>query len=314
MVVRHSSRIASIWCRSGYPKVSASPTISRCIGISYGRAVDVDILKPNSGFLTVERPQHTLSRSASERLGTGSSGLTTPDTDKAAYVEPESEGEEDEAIDLAPARDEGKRTGLTGEAAADAIAYREKMLKEREDDGSIASSSKRKVRFGATTHNGNGHNGNGHNGNGHNGNGLHAHEYAADGEGEADERTPFLPVGRERGDDVRKPRTLSIDPLAPASAFDETFKDRLRAQETRRRQAAREGDADEDADEPGAAQGDDRILVRDFSAPAGKRVAIPVRIEPKVYFATERTFLVRPSSHSRLALPILSLLPCLLPR
>ena len=113
---------------------------------------------------------------------------------------------------------------------------------------------------------------------------------------------------------MRKPRTLSIDPLAPASAFDETFKDRLRAQETRRRQAAREGDADEDADEPGAAQGDDRILVRDFSAPAGKRVAIPVRIEPKVYFATERTFLVRPSSHSRLALPILSLLPCLLPR
>jgi hypothetical protein len=26
----------------------------------------------------------------------------------------------------------------------------------------------------------------------------------------------------------------------------------------------------------------------------GKRIAVPVRIEPKVYFASERTFLVRP--------------------
>lgn len=32
--------------------------------------------------------------------------------------------------------------------------------------------------------------------------------------------------------------------------------------------------------------------IRHFRAPKGKRVAVPVRVEPKVYFATERTFLV----------------------
>ncbi|EGG03659.1 uncharacterized protein MELLADRAFT_49481 [Melampsora larici-populina 98AG31] len=31
--------------------------------------------------------------------------------------------------------------------------------------------------------------------------------------------------------------------------------------------------------------------IRHFQAPRGKRVAVPVRVEPKVYFATERTFL-----------------------
>jgi len=36
---------------------------------------------------------------------------------------------------------------------------------------------------------------------------------------------------------------------------------------------------------------DDRILERNVRAPAGKRISIPVRIEPKVYFAAERTFL-----------------------
>ena len=38
--------------------------------------------------------------------------------------------------------------------------------------------------------------------------------------------------------------------------------------------------------------GDDRVLERNWTAPAGKRIAVPVRIEPKVYFASERTFLV----------------------
>jgi hypothetical protein len=83
-------------------------------------------------------------------------------------------------------------------------------------------------------------------------------------------------------------RTLSIDPLVPSSAFDERFKDRLRAVKR----------ADEEVQSAQASprsneSGDDRMLTRDWHAPSGKRIAVPVRVEPKVYFATERTFLVR---------------------
>ena len=34
-----------------------------------------------------------------------------------------------------------------------------------------------------------------------------------------------------------------------------------------------------------------KVEVRRFKAPKGKRIHVPVRVEPKVYFATERTFL-----------------------
>jgi len=42
---------------------------------------------------------------------------------------------------------------------------------------------------------------------------------------------------------------------------------------------------------PKMSYADDRIVERNVRAPAGKRISIPVRIEPKVYFAAERTFL-----------------------
>ena len=35
-----------------------------------------------------------------------------------------------------------------------------------------------------------------------------------------------------------------------------------------------------------------QVLERNWRAPAGKRIAVPVRVEPKVYFAVERTFFV----------------------
>jgi hypothetical protein len=44
---------------------------------------------------------------------------------------------------------------------------------------------------------------------------------------------------------------------------------------------------DEEDDE----EGNRVIYVDQFRAPAGKRIAVPVRIEPKVVFAAERTFL-----------------------
>ena len=120
------------------------------------------------------------------------------------------------------------------------------------------------------------------------------------------ERTPFLKTQRGRNatpsDANLKSRALSIDPLAPSSAFDETLRDRLSAE--------RKEDEDDDDDElqredgTGEGSGDGRLLERNWRAPPGKKIAVPVRIEPKVYFATERTFLVRPSSSCSVYFPV----------
>lgn len=208
--------------------------------------MDVDITKPNTGFMSVSRPHST--RSPSERP---SSGVHTPDAfdaEGATYAEPLSEGEGDEDMDVAPARDEGARIGLSDGQAADAIAYREKHLKERaqQPGPSRARSS---------------------------------------------ECLPVVPAPPTTPA-PRPPRlrTLSIDPLVPSSTFDERFKDRLR-------EVKRAHDEDEvhiaQTGPTGNEDGDDRMLTREWHAPSGKRIVVPVRIEPKVYFATERTFLVR---------------------
>ena len=67
-------------------------------------SVDTDILKPDTGALTIERPMQTSSKGTSEHStgGRKSSGVTTPDDMRPVYAEPVSEGEEDEAMDLAP--------------------------------------------------------------------------------------------------------------------------------------------------------------------------------------------------------------------
>ena len=199
--------------------------------------------------MTVERPHSQ--RTPSEIR---SSGAPTPDaTDvERAYVEPLSEGEDDEEMDLAPARDEGARiglaSGLASAQAADAIAYREKQLKERaQRAGPSRARSSECLPV------------------------LHA--------------PPTTPAPRPP-----RLRTLSIDPLAPSSTFDERFKARLTAV----KRANEEAEAEEAQVSPRSDEtGDDRTLTREWRAPPGKRIAIPIRIEPKVYFATERTFLVR---------------------
>ena len=65
--------------------------------------MDVDILKPDTGALQIERPLHSASRtSGSDRQGSSSSGVLTPERSSQAYAEPVSEGEEDEDLDLTP--------------------------------------------------------------------------------------------------------------------------------------------------------------------------------------------------------------------
>ncbi|RDX57094.1 SPX-domain-containing protein [Lentinus brumalis] len=239
--------------------------------------MEVDILKPDTGVVTIERPLHSSSKGTSSRAGT--SGQTTPE--RLQYTEPVSEGEDDEEMDLAPAKDEDKRTGLSGQDFAAAVAIREKNLKEREQE----TQRPKPV----------------------------AHD--ADVESDAEETTPFLKRGRdmERNthvtstiasalENTAQVRAMSIDPLAPSSAFDETLRDRLREDAERRNgEEAVEDDDDDEGDEEngrpraasrgeGSSRGDERLLERHWTAPTGKRIAVPVRIEPKVYFAAERTF------------------------
>ncbi|KAF9007573.1 VTC domain-containing protein [Cyathus striatus] len=200
--------------------------------------LDVDILKPDTGYLSViERP----SGSKSTSRQTPSTESRSPDLPQ--YTEPLSEGEDDEG-DFGLARDEDKRL----------------MLKERREEEQAKPRESPKTAAATAA-------------------GCY--------------RSPFSKI--------LKSRTLSIDPLAPSSAFDETLRDKLNktkdAQERRARDShegvnnGREDDNQTDDEESQRANGDDRIIVRDWMAPAGKLISVPVRIEPKVYFAAERTFL-----------------------
>ncbi|THH29918.1 hypothetical protein EUX98_g4267 [Antrodiella citrinella] len=248
--------------------------------------METDILKPDTGAVTIERPLHGGSKGSSSSEHPNS-GFLTPDSPRRPYAEPVSEGEEDEDMDMAPAKDEGLITGLSGAALAEAVAIREKNMKERE----LADS-----RHPTTTN-------------------VKAKDMAFPEEDDADdaddedanERTPFLKgrkaTGKALADDA-KSRALSIDPLAPSSAFDETLRDRLREDAERKRvteEDAIDEDDDDDDDAEDLQEGmsqvnrarrqSERILERNWRAPPGKRISVPVRVEPKVYFATERTFL-----------------------
>lgn len=217
--------------------------------------MDTDILKADTGYLTfIERPSATPSRSPTELQSSPST--STPDNASVAYLEPVSEGEDDDEMNM-PAKDEDKRTGLNSDDVKEAVAFRERMLKETHEE------DKRRGKTPVTDVN----------------------------RGEPGQsKTPTM-----QGSDTSSVKVLSITPLAPSSAFDETLRTRLHDERTAKKQADDRtlNDQDEvnDLDEELPAT-DDRVLSRDWSAPAGKKIAIPVRIEPKVYFAAERTFLV----------------------
>lgn len=255
MVVRLCFPIALTSCHTGCHKVSV-PNHKGIMLFKRMLPVDIDILKPSTGYLSVERPSS--SKGSPERQ---SSGDNTP---SQAYAEPVSEGEEDESMDMVPAKDEGGRTGLSQQDAAAAIAFREKSLKERDDSGWQGVGSPARVG---------------------------AEQDGAVEDEEPDESTPFLQAQRSpRAQPEPHYKTLSIDPLAPSSTFDQTLRERLqgaaangeRGVDTREAKGINEDELPED----------DRLLVRDWIAPSGKKIAVPVRVEPKVYFANERTFLV----------------------
>jgi hypothetical protein len=209
-----------------------------------------------------------------------------------SYTEPISEGEEDEVMDVGPVKDEAQHMKLPSAQVSEAIKHREEALKRERE-------SKQKEKAP--------------------GNG-------ADND-EDDARHPYL-RRRSSAAMAARPENLAIDPLAPASQFDKSFWSKLngvqrKIQEEEGRtngqtpkKSLRHTTIAEDAEEEDEAavaddeRGDDQddedengaILVQSFHAQPGKRIAVPVRIEPKVMFANERTFMVRSIPHSMVSL------------
>ena len=215
--------------------------------------MDIDILKPSTGYLTVERPVPSSSRASLDQR----SGDTTP---LHTYAEPVSEGEEDEAMDLALARDEVTRTGLPRVDVAAAIAYREIALKGRSFHTSDATS----------------------------GSGPASRE---EEQKPVDERTPLLGGVQEQRMPKAQHKSLSINPLALSTAFDKTLKERMDGNQTAASPTAPRSPREARGLNEEEIPEQQRLLVRDWTAPSGKKIAVPVRVEPKVYFANERTFL-----------------------
>jgi len=249
--------------------------------------VDVNILKPDTGYLSViERPNPpsaTYSPRSSRGHTTSSDGGSSP---APGYTEPLSEGEDDEYDGvLAPARDEGKRTGLSGDEVNAAIAYRQQMLKEQREEaeaGGSRTSSHGKARDTSGDLSSN------------------VSEAGDDSQSESPRR-PKYRRGKSSGIGKKlKTRSLQINPLAPSSEFDETLKTKLDQAKEQAAERAKSSGLPPDVAEEETALGEpsrvaeDRILDRNWHAPEGKKIAVPVRIEPKVYFAAERTFLVSP--------------------
>jgi hypothetical protein len=252
---------------------------------------NTDIKKPDTGALHLERPHPsshtptTASRSPPEPL-TPYHELAEPAF--GSYTEPVSEGEEDEQMDLAPARDgdEARHVRLESHQVSEAVKFREEVLRKQE---AIEAKDKKKGK---------------------------AENGAIDEDGgvEADVRVPYLRSTSSAVPAAGRPNNLSIYPLAPASQFDKTFWSKLKAsggasvdeQDGSQSRVSknklgkhvkyasiaeqleppsledREDDGDEEA----------TVFVHDIRHEGGKRISVPVRIEPKVIFANERTFLV----------------------
>lgn len=238
--------------------------------------MDIDILKPDTGTMHIERPSHQGSASASSG---GSPVISAPDIHHQAYTEPISEGEEDDYA-LAPALNEHIAAGLSSDAVAEAIAERKRALAEKSQESLATKNQAGSSKDVSPDRE------------------IDEPEYAAD-----DERAPLLarrPASSPAIAQLRKEpkaRALSINPLAPSAAFDQSFKQLKTALSSEQDESALD---DPETDAPGAQlaagermRGDDRELVRFWKAAPGQRIAVPVRIEPKVYFASERTFLVR---------------------
>ncbi len=234
--------------------------------------METDIRKADTGNVTISRPTPATSH-------TNTDSTTTPESHSPLalgnhYTEPVSEGEEDEAMAIALPMSENTAARVPLAAALEAIAWREQQHREREVDMVKQRNEGR----------------------------LNVNEGLPEDGQETHEVTPFRRRGSPKAQESSKgTKILSIDPLTPSVEFDRRFKKKLGRPGRGSRSISRDPSAERREEEAGAAfaeassrnQGGETIYTNAFSAQAGKRIAVPVRVEPKVFFAQERTFLVR---------------------
>ena len=219
--------------------------------------MDQDIRKPVSARsrVLIERPHST-----THSISAGTSALQSPHQDPQSYHEPVSEGEDDEEYLVQAAKNEEQHLRLPPDAAAQARAARDFREKKLRDEAAIQAGASRISR---------------------------SESHGADA---------------RRANKVAYDPSLRIDPLASSdrvdkhmSLLDDKSMKKL-DEEAKMRDSA---DDDEEEEEEGGQgeegeedeDGDRVVYVDHFRAPAGKRIAVPVRVEPKVVFAAERTFL-----------------------
>ena len=230
--------------------------------------MDQDIRKPVSARsrVLIERPHSNAHSSASA----STTALDSPHSlTSQLYHEPVSEGEEDDEYLVQAAKNEDQQLRLPPDAAAQARAardYREQKLREEAAAQASASSVDRVVDILAPP----------------------------------DARTEALQRRQSHNQSKYDP-SLRIDPLASSDRFDKNMslldQNAVRKlKEAAQREQHGEDDDEEDEEDDGVEDeqgesGDRVVYVDHFRAPAGKRIAVPVRVEPKVVFAAERTFL-----------------------
>lgn len=214
--------------------------------------MDIDIRKPVSMNLELDRPQHS---SATSEASAGSAS-------KAPHYEPvsEDEFEDDEHAHhsyVATAQQEADSLGLS------ALDPRIKEIREQREKY------------------------------------LVEHRKESEGAQKAASSAPTKETTQTSRSDIE--HTSRADILAPSSVFDKNYMKKAAQPSGKADDEEDEADAralaalqGRDEEEPrGAGSGPPAGVeyVRNFTAEHGKKVSVPIRLEPKVYFANERTFL-----------------------
>lgn len=224
--------------------------------------VDTDIRKPDTGTVTIGRPTPVASNHNTDSTTTPDHLPYSPGQRVIPYTEPVSEGEEDEEMAIAIPVNEVGSVRVPLSEGLEAIAFREKALRQEEAEISERAAQKRRESASQSSRaNGSGSGG------------------GASGSGRP------IPILRKDKGEIQN---LAIDPLAPSNVFDQSLQNKLKASAENKRP----DDNETNAAPSGSTESDRVQLIRDFVASPGKRIAVPVRIEPKVFFAQERTFLV----------------------
>jgi len=228
--------------------------------------MDQDIRKPVStqSKVLIERPHSNAHSSASA----STSALHSPQRGAQSYHEPVSEGEDDEEYLVQTARNEEQHLRLPPDAAAHARAARDYREQKLRDEANAAAQASKVDRLLDVPQNGG--------------------NSSAVQRGKNDIKSKYDP-------------SLRIDPLASADRFDKNMSLLDDKSLKKLNDAAKRNDGDDDEDEEeeeeeeGAevrydVHGNRVVYVNHFKAPAGKKISMPVRVEPKVVFAAERTF------------------------